>query len=375
MKAVYALIDDKKIEQNNGHISQADFDRLWHETTYKHRQPVLKQMLEVFKIAFPKRSTKQAYILPARQLAIPPHSNWPLKTDCLRLWIQFEFMPKGIINQLSADLSSLIEKDEDVWNSGVILKDKEHHSECLLKEDANHKKIILIARGTDARALIVIIVHSLKEIIGDYRGVETDLEVPCRCSICAVAEKPTTIYKYSKLLEWLKTSPNKKLTCNDSEETYALGSLLHDIGLKPPAQGSSPHEKKPYSHNPENSPVVVNLQVTQTNNQEVEVKQIINLKKNKELQTVKKLLEELKKAGEKNKQWQNNLVHVLSEISAIENAPNKQKQQTKWAGMKEVWNALKNIKDAKAISEAVPWVKDKMENISSILDSIDKMFP
>ncbi|HKR04670.1 MAG TPA: leucine-rich repeat domain-containing protein, partial [Bacteroidia bacterium] len=197
MKAVYALIDDQQIEKQNGNIYQADFERLWSDPAYKHHHHVLKKMLEEFKIAFPKKHIKHGYLLPARQLTVPSKGKWVLSNQLLRLWIKFNFMPKGIVNQISADLSRLVNDDTDAWNSGVILTDTLHNSECLVIEEIFEKRISVMARGPEARSLNILVLQSLQNIIEDYRGVELDLEVPCRCIKCSENEKPYTIYKYT----------------------------------------------------------------------------------------------------------------------------------------------------------------------------------
>ncbi|HNI45372.1 MAG TPA: COR domain-containing protein, partial [Chitinophagales bacterium] len=118
MDAVYTLIDDSATQ--NGIIAAADLRRLWSATCYEGSREVLRHLLARFKIAFPKKRPQGDYIIPTRLELMPNNMEWKTDQACLAIEYHFDFMPKALVNQLSADLSSFILHDEqDVWVNAV----------------------------------------------------------------------------------------------------------------------------------------------------------------------------------------------------------------------------------------------------------------
>ncbi len=228
MNAVYKIIDDTLIQEHNGVIYEADFTRIWEEETYRTKIYELKLMLQVFKIAFPKQQQKDDYIIPARLNPIPDAKVWANNENALRLEYHFDFMPRGIVNQLSADLSHKILSDESVWSDAVILK--EGRSLAQVVEETHKRKILIKAKGHDARGLMALIMNSISNIIHEYRGVEPLLRVPCNCEECQASEKPS-IFEYEKLIEWLDKGRDIAV-CNESLTQLSISKLLYSVGLE-----------------------------------------------------------------------------------------------------------------------------------------------
>jgi internalin A len=229
MKAVYKIIDDADIQKRRGVILAKDFKRLWSEGCYEGMHDVLKQMLEVFKIAFPKKHPKGDYIIPARLLSMPAEDRWQIAEPCLRLEYKYEFMPRGMVNQLSAELSRYIIADEQVWNDAVNFKSND--ASCQVTEDFYNRFIRIVATGKDARALVMLVMNGLQDITDGYRGVTPQIIVPCTCKKCEKSTKPIT-FEYDRLLEWSKE--REMVTCNNSGDTLRIDDLLYHVGLRNP---------------------------------------------------------------------------------------------------------------------------------------------
>ena len=226
MNAVYKLIDDENIQKNNGHIRHEDFERIWSDKTYAGKHNILKKMLERFKIAFPTKDSRgEDYILPARLESMPSEKNRKLKENSLQLEYRFEFMPKGIVNQLSAELSRYIHGDE-VWNDAVNLTCNE--SESQIFEEFYNRKLTITTKGIDARGVNMLIMNSLKDIIESYRGVKEEIYVKCTCKTCQQSEKPT-IFPYDKLVEWSKKRDT--VPCLDGNVDLNISELLYNVGF------------------------------------------------------------------------------------------------------------------------------------------------
>lgn len=229
--AVYKIIDDEKVSNQKGIIFSSDFERVWNETIYEDKHEILKDMLEVFKIAFPKKHNKLDYIMPTRLQSIPSESIWLDSESCLRIEYQYEFMPKGLVNQISAELSRYIIDDEQVWNNGVNFCNDE--TTCQVFEDFYHRKITIKAKGNDARSIIMIVMNAVKDITDGYKGVIPKIIIPCVCIKC-LTKKDGTTFSYEMLIEKIKEKAESKVFCNISEEDFKVDELLYNMGLPNP---------------------------------------------------------------------------------------------------------------------------------------------
>lgn len=229
MNAVYRIIDDNEIQNQRGIIKSVDFKRLWIDTGYEDMHSLLKKMLEVFKIAFPKKHIQENYIMPVRLLIIPNEKKWDEITPCLRLEYRFEFMPKGIVNQLSAELSKLISSDNEVWNNAVNFSYK-NNAQSQVEELFYNRKITIKSKGKDSRGLMILIMEALDNIISEYKGVTPEIYVPCICPSCKDNPKPTS-FLYNDLLRWSEASENEIVYCNEGKTGLNINELLHNVGL------------------------------------------------------------------------------------------------------------------------------------------------
>ena len=228
MNAVYTIIDDENIQNNNGHICLDDFNRLWNNKSYEGKHHILKKMLETFRIAFQTKHPLGQYIIPARLPSIPAKEKWIMNRDTLRLEYKFDFISKGIVNQLSAELSRYI-KANKVWNNAVNLAYEENNTQAQIIENGYDRTLIISSKGIDARGMNILIMNSIKNIIESYKGVKEEIKVSCTCRTCQQLSKPTTFF-YDKLMEWSKRT-NATVTCNESGEVLKISELLYDVGF------------------------------------------------------------------------------------------------------------------------------------------------
>jgi internalin A len=233
MNAVYLMIDDSDIQERKGHIIPNDFERLWGGFNSGSKKDILKTMLEAFKITFPKKHLIGEYILPARLESIPLELIWNNLAGALLLIFKFDFMPKGLVNQLSAELSRYIESDNDIWNNAVNFIYGNTKTTAQVFEDFSKCKIKIIVVGNEARELITLIKNALHDILDGYKGVKPEILVPCSCSVCTQNAEPH-LFLYNKLLEWRYTKENGTVVCNESSDILYIDELLYNVGLNIP---------------------------------------------------------------------------------------------------------------------------------------------
>ncbi|MBO9203012.1 MULTISPECIES: leucine-rich repeat domain-containing protein [Niastella] len=234
MNAVYKIIDDEDIQKRRGHIIASDFERIWREAHYKQRFEILKKLLQVFKIAFPKKHNNKDFIIPARLLAMPKEARWENDQQCLRLIYKYEFMPKGLVNQLSADLSKFIKSDGDVWNDAVNIEHPDTAAQAQVIENFYERTIEIKTTGKDARGLNMMITAAMEDVTKSYKGVHYSLFVPCSCGECINSNKPEK-FEYQKLLKWSKDRDH--ITCNESQTRLSIDNLLFNVGLASSLRG------------------------------------------------------------------------------------------------------------------------------------------
>lgn len=224
--AVYLMIDDETIQKQQGWFTKQDTVRVWSDKMYCHMHDELLELMKAFRLCYKKRYRNE-YVIPSLLPADPPKDLYWDNADNLRLVFQYEFMPRGIVNQLTAELHRYIAGDERVWSRGVVFKDQ--GTKAKVEEIQNKQLIYINIKGIDARGLMRIIINALDEIHDTYPGIEVGKQVPCQCHACINNPEPT-IFSYDKLLKWLNKG-KREVVCNEGEETLQIEKILFNVGI------------------------------------------------------------------------------------------------------------------------------------------------
>ncbi len=232
--AIYKIIDDKKIQDNKGKFDNTDLDSLWNEVSYKFSKDELTSMLKVFKICFQRRY-KNEYIVPALMEANPPAiaKGWD-NSGCTTVTFEYVFMPKGIANQLTADLHQHIQDElNHVWAYGLVL----HYAEdlgtmAMIVENTYNRKITIDVKGNYANRFLGTIIQELKNINNSYFGLKSEMKIPCTCSKCKTLDTPQ-LYTEQDLLEKLKDNKTT-VFCNKLDDRVSIQPVLESIGITHP---------------------------------------------------------------------------------------------------------------------------------------------
>lgn len=231
INAIYRIIDDKTIQNRKGIFDQNDKDRLWNDASYRFAKDELTSLLKVFKICFQRQNVSE-YIIPALMEAVPPEeaAQWD-KTNNKKVMFTFPFMPKGLVNQLTADMHKHI-TDEllHVWAYGILLHYADDRTTtALIKENSYTRQIEILVKGNYAARFIGIIIQALKNIIDTYKGLRYSMEIACVCEKCIQTDKPQ-IYTEADLMEKIREGKTK-VYCNKLDEKIDIQPILESIGI------------------------------------------------------------------------------------------------------------------------------------------------
>lgn len=234
INAIYKVIDDKDIQNRKGIFLQEDKDRLWSDADYKFAKDELTSLLKVFKICF-QRQNHDAYIIPALMDAVAPEEtkDWNQQPS-KKVIFHFTFMPKGLVNQLTADLYKHITDElKHVWAYGILLHyADDRNTEALVVENSYKRDIQIQVKGLYASQFIGVIIQALKSIIDTYMGLSYRMQIPCVCSTCATLAEPQ-IYTEAELFEKLKEE-KLQVYCNKLDEKIDIKPILESIGIHHP---------------------------------------------------------------------------------------------------------------------------------------------
>jgi hypothetical protein len=141
-------------------------------------------------------------------------------------------MPKGLLNQVSAELSRYIMLDEynneEVWSNAVNFEYR--RAICHIYEDSFKKTITIKAKGEFAQEMVFLIVQTFEKITSKYKGVKPEIRIPCNCKKCTNREGRQEYYTYDRLEE-RRSDGKKTIHCNNSDEEIFIEDLLFGSGF------------------------------------------------------------------------------------------------------------------------------------------------
>lgn len=225
-KAVYLIIDDELIQKKEGSFGLSDIQRLWNAPGYKQMQQELLALMTEFKLCFQKKN-KPSYLIPSLLPAEPKHKLTWNKDRNLVLQFEYEFMPKGIANQLAAHLHKYLKGEGFIWGRGMWLTDQ--GTDALIEEDWAKRTISIRATGINPSGMMKMIVSEMEDINDTYPGIEVTKKVPCICSSCISANEPE-LFDHQKLLEKVYAGKDQYY-CNKGDSFVDIGQILFRVGI------------------------------------------------------------------------------------------------------------------------------------------------
>jgi len=190
-EAVYRVIDDREIDRRSGLFGPKDLVRIWYQPEYENLRSQLLELMKKFRLCYPLKNSDDLIapqLLPVR----PPEGYiWQPKED-LQLFVEYDFMPLGLMSQLIVECHLLIAEERRlVWRDGFVaeLPDNQARAEILLQKRNGKQAIGIRVQGSKRRDLMTIIDSKLEELHHPFgSGLNVEKKIPCVCTRCAATE-------------------------------------------------------------------------------------------------------------------------------------------------------------------------------------------
>ncbi len=222
--AVYKVLDNEKVISNLGSFTRSDLANIWCEDEYATMHDELLRLMINFKLCYEIPRSQGKYIAPQLLSANQPFYNWD-ETNNLILRYTYEFMPKGIITQFIVAMHELMNEQQCVWKSGVVLSKDQTKAEVI--EYYGKREIKIRVSGHHKRDLMTIVTHELDKIHDSYNRLKYNKLIPCNCVTCKDSQEP-----HFYTLENLRNRLAKQkydVECDISYEKANVLSLIDDV--------------------------------------------------------------------------------------------------------------------------------------------------
>ncbi|MEH2088732.1 COR domain-containing protein [Nostoc sp.] len=222
--AVYKVLDNEKIIHNLGSFNRFDLANIWCEDKYATMHDELLRLMINFHLCYEIPRSQGKYIAPQLLSANQLSYDWD-ETNNLILRYTYEFMPKGIITQFIVAMHELMNEQQCVWKSGVVLSKDQTKAEVI--EYYGKREIKIRVAGRHKRDLMTIVTHELDKIHDSYQRLKYNKLIPCNCHTCKDSQDPH-FYKLENLRNRL-VKQKYDVECDISFEKANVLSLIDDV--------------------------------------------------------------------------------------------------------------------------------------------------
>ncbi|NEO73423.1 COR domain-containing protein [Moorena sp. SIO3H5] len=223
--AVYNVLDNHDIINNNGKFTRNDLKRIWKEEKYASTRGELLELMKKFQLCYEIPDSKDTFIAPQLLSDNQPNYDWNPSHNLILRYTYPDFMPKGIITRLIVVMHQYIDQQKYVWKTGVILTKDNTKAEVI--EYYDKREIKIRVTGRDKRGLLSIVAYELDRIHASYKRLKYSKLIPCNCPTCKDSQSPHS-YPYETLLDFIENN-QYTIQCQKSYQMVNVWSLIDQI--------------------------------------------------------------------------------------------------------------------------------------------------
>lgn len=235
-KAVYALIDNKQTQLSKGKFTINTFKEILdsHEYPRDTHESIIK-LMEKFELCFNIIGTDGfilSALLPIGDTIFLKEATY--KNVDIRMNIEYEFMPSGVIARLLCRMHYLLHADK-FWKNWLELKYE--GSIGVIVQDLFHKRLCIYIKGVNSSDLLALIRSHLDQIhrlLNLNIDVDYSENIPCNCITCINSTTPY-FFRYDVLRRFIEKEKNI-ISCQTSTEEVEIHELLKKYLKKTPKQ-------------------------------------------------------------------------------------------------------------------------------------------
>jgi internalin A len=222
--AVYNVLDNDKVIQNNGCFSKTDLKEIWDDVKYEEMQDELLELMIRYELCYQLEDNNK-YIAPQLlQVERPIYNEKYSRDEAIEIKYVYKFMPQGLMTQLIVRLHRFLKNQQLVWRSGAIFIWEDSEAEVI--ETYAENEIVIKVKGKNKKALFLLITESIERLSFKYSNIRFDKQIPCNCKTCCES-KTQYLYNYDSLKTRLKRD-KKTIECDISLENISILALLGD---------------------------------------------------------------------------------------------------------------------------------------------------
>jgi internalin A len=225
--AVYKILDDRNVIEQNGRFSIGDIERIWSDKEYKYKTRELLSLMKNKKFDLCFELPNGDYLVPRLLPVDEVQHSWVSSPENTKFEFRYKFMPKGILTRLIVKMNSDI-MNNMFWRYGVILQ--YDGTKAFIRERYFENKITIELTGSHKREYLFNIRKIIHEIHRDYNNIVVSEMIPCNCSLCSTVNTPQ-FYEFNLLQRYeLKEIP--EIRCHKSLDMVNVSSLTNDLVRK-----------------------------------------------------------------------------------------------------------------------------------------------
>ena len=227
--AVYKVLDNKQVINNQGRFSRDDLKNIWQEEQYVSMRGELLELMNKFKLCYEIPGNKNSFISPQLLRENQPQYDWNTSNNLILRYTYPDFMPKGIISHFIVVMHEYIEQQEYVWKSGIILKRNQAKAEVI--EDYGKREIRIRVAGHNKRNFMTIITHELEQINNSFnKRLKYQKLIPCNCEKCKI-NNGKHFYDFTILNKFIQDK-QREIQCQQSYKMVDVLSLIDDVMIR-----------------------------------------------------------------------------------------------------------------------------------------------
>jgi len=221
--AVYRVLDNEQVVNNQGRFSRADLETIWHEDEYALMRGDLLALMMKFQLCYEIPHQAGHYIAPQLLSQKPPAYDWPETGSLILRYRAPDFMPKGMMARFIVAMHRHIE-DQWVWRNGVVLAQGCARAEVV--EFYGKREIRIRIAGANKRDLHNAVTWELDKIFNSFHDLNYQQLIPCNCAACKGSQSPY-FYKMESLKRRLSKGRHT-VECDHSFKMVNVRSLIDD---------------------------------------------------------------------------------------------------------------------------------------------------